>query len=178
MINENSMNERIDIKKVPQNIVDLIGEIGEKMSLFKLFELTHLQNNLEIFKNYSERGYDIGIRNLKPKQDKKEKVKIEVKTRQHLITTTSDKSKNSCHFTLTENEKKSADFLIGYWIEFNCFFIVPTKDLTPIKSNKKVVYKHVVSRLKKPKNNIEIYSEASMPYLENWNSILEFFNGK
>lgn len=176
MIIKNSMTERIEIEKVPQNIVDLIGAIGEKISLFKLFELTRMQTNLEIFKNYSESGYDIGIRNLNPKQDKKEKVKIEVKTRQHLITTTSDRSKNTCHFTLTENERNSADFLIGYWLEFNDFFIIPICELKENKSKNKLVYKHIVTRLKKPKNSIDIYSEASMPFLGNWNSILDFIS--
>ena len=38
------------------------------------------------------------------------KVKIEVKTRQHLVTTTAEKSKNTLSFTLTENEWKCADF--------------------------------------------------------------------
>jgi len=86
-------------EKVPQNIQALIGEIGERMVLFKLFELTHSKAHLEIFKNYSEIGYDIGIRNTNTRK----KVKIEVKARQHLVTTTAEKNKNSCHFTLTEN---------------------------------------------------------------------------
>ena len=59
-------------EKAAQNISDLIGEIGERMVLFKLYELTHTQEHLEIFKNYSESGYNIGIRNSTTKK----KVKI------------------------------------------------------------------------------------------------------
>lgn len=155
-------------EKVPQNISSLIGEIGEQMVLFKLFELTHAQEHLEIFKNYSESGYDIGIR-ISP--DKK--VRIEVKTRQHLVTTTAEKNKNTCHFTLTANEKDNADFLIGYWIDHNSFFIVPISELKPAKNNGKLVYKHIVTKLK-TKNEKNIYSNASMPFLENWTAILNF----
>lgn len=161
-------------EKVSQNISDLIGEIGERMALFKLYELTHTQNYLEIFKNYSDSGYDIGVRNSKTGK----KVKIEVKARQHLVTTTAEKSKNSCHFTLTANEKNSADFLIGYWLEHNSFFIVPTSELKVSKNNGKLVYKHIVTKYKKPKDETSIYSDASMPFFNNWATILNFINVK
>jgi translation elongation factor EF-Ts len=71
-------------EKVAQNISSLIGEIGERMVLFKLYELTHTEKHLEIFKNYSDSGYDIGVRN----SETDAKVKIEVKARQHLFTNT------------------------------------------------------------------------------------------
>lgn len=156
--------------KVPQNIQDLIGEIGERLVLFKLYELTHTNTDLDIFKNYSESGYDIGILNTKTRK----KVKIEVKTRQHLITTTAEKNKNSCHFTLTANEKEHADFAVCYWLEYGSFFIIPTKKLHKNKSGSKYVYKHIVSRLKKPKIETNLYSPDSMPYLDNWEVILNF----
>jgi hypothetical protein len=162
------------IEKVAQNISDLIGEIGERMALFKLYELTHTQKHLEIFKNYSDSGYDIGIRN----SNTGKKVKIEVKARQHLVTTTAEKSKNSCHFTLTANEKNSADFLIGYWLEHNSFFIVPTSELNPSKSKGKLLYKHIVTKYKKPKDENSIYSDASMPFCNNWIAIFNFINAK
>ena len=120
-------------QKISQNIQDLISEIGERMVLFKLYELVHGSTNFEIFKNYSDNGYDVGIRD----SIKGNKIKIEVKTRQRLITTANEKSKNSCHFTLTENEYNSADYLIGYWLEFNDFFIIPRSKLHIGKSGKK-----------------------------------------
>lgn len=161
-------------EKVAQNISDLIGEIGERMALFKLYELTHTQKHLEIFKNYSDSGYDIGIRN----SNTGKKVKIEVKARQHLVTTTAEKSKNSCHFTLTANEKNSADFLIGYWLEHNSFFIVPTSELNQSKSKSKLLYKHIVTKYKRPKDEASIYSDASMPFFNNWTAILNFIHAK
>lgn len=161
-------------KKTPQNISALLSEIGEKMVLFKLYQLTHENDDIEIFKNYSESGYDIGIRD----SITGEKVKIEVKTRQRLITTSSENNKNNCQFTLTKNEKESADFLIGYWLDFNIFFIVPTSQLTSVKSNKKDIYKYVVNKYKNPKNIEQIYSKNSKDFYENWNSINELLNKK
>ena len=155
--------------KTPQNINALVSEIGERMVLFKLYSIIHDNSGLEIFKNYSEPGYDIGIRNTHLNK----KVKIEVKTRQHLVTTTAEKSKNTCHFTLTENEWNHSNFLIGYWIDYNDFFIVPTSELTKTNNNKKLVYKLVFSRLKKVQSNM-IYSEQVMPYLNDWATLLEF----
>lgn len=169
---ETSMNT----DKVPQNIQDLVGEIGERMVLFKLYELVHGQPKLEIFKNYSDSGYDVGIRNIRTG----EKLKIEVKTRQHLISTAEERSKNSCHFTLTQNERDKADILIGYWLEFNDFFVVPVEKLKPSKHGKnkdqsvKYVFKHIVSRLKNPDPKIGLYSIESMPHLNNWKSIFEY----
>lgn len=151
--------------KTPQNINDLISEIGERMILFRLYALISINPHLDIFKNYSEPGFDIGVRN----SDTGRKVKIEVKTRQHLVTTTAEKNKNTCHFTLTENERNCADFLIGYWIEQNDFFIVPSPCLTKTKSGDKFLYKFVCSKLKSGNK----YSSASMRYLNNWNQILE-----
>jgi hypothetical protein len=159
--------------KTPQNINDLVSEIGEKMILFKLYAIIHAKPHLEIFKNYSEPGFDIGIRNTKNGK----KVKIEVKTRQHIVTTTAEKSKNTCHFTLTENEWKRADFLIGYWIDHNNFFIVPTSLLTKTKSKKKHVYKFVFSRLKKQSGNLN-YSEHAKEFLDDWKSLLKFSEHK
>jgi hypothetical protein len=161
-------------EKTAQNISDLIGEIGERMALFKLYELTHTHKHLEIFKNYSDSGYDIGVRNSRTGK----KVKIEVKARQRLVTTAADKSKNTCHFTLTENEKESADFLVGYWLEDNSFFIVPTDKLGKSKNSSKTVYKHIVTRYKNPKDENRIYSEASMKYFDEWKPILDFINRK
>ncbi|PJJ10778.1 hypothetical protein CLU83_4242 [Flavobacterium sp. 1] len=156
--------------KTPQNINDLVSEIGERMILFKLYSTIYKKEYLEIFKNYSESGYDIGIRNTKNNS----KVKIEVKTRQHLVTTTAERSKNTCHFTLTENEWKCADFLIGYWIDYNDFFIVPTSKLTKTSSGKKTLYKLVFSRLKKKSMDANIYSESCTPFLNDWATILKF----
>ncbi|HRH66454.1 MAG TPA: hypothetical protein PLU53_09160 [Bacteroidia bacterium] len=62
------------LEKVAQNISDLFGEIGERMALFKLGELTSAHKHLEIFKNDCDSGFDIGIRI----SNTGNKVKIEV----------------------------------------------------------------------------------------------------
>lgn len=150
-------------EKTPQNISDLVSEIGERMILFRLYTLVYDKEHLEIFKNYSEPGFDIGVRNTKTGR----KIKIEVKTRQHLVTTS--KRDKTCHFTLTENEWRCADFMVGYWIEYNDFFIVPCKKLTRTRSGEKHVYKLVFSRLK---SGTTTYSPAAMPFCNNWDQIL------
>ncbi len=162
-------------EKVPQNIQALVGNIGEGMVLFKLYELTYNHEHLEVFKNYSESGYDVGIRDARTGI----KVRVEVKTRQRRISTSKESDKNSCHFTLTENEKKCADIMVGYWLEFNDFFVVPVDKLDQMKNGKynngdqKFVYKHIVSRKKTQQPNGHKYSEKTMIYVNNWKIILD-----
>lgn len=162
----------METEKISQNIQTLIGDIGEKMSLFNLYKLINKNKDLEIYKNYSESGYDIGIINHKSRK----KVRIEVKTRQRLMTTTK-KNENSCHFTLTEIEKNSSDFLIAYWLDFNDFFIVPigSSDIKKIKSNEKYLFKFVVSRLKEVSEKNR-YSQHAMKYLNEWEVLLNFLD--
>lgn len=149
--------------KTTQNISTLIGQIGENLVLFHLYANCKINNNLEVFKNYSEAGYDVGIRNI----NTGEKVCIEVKTRQHLVTTTKISSKESIHFTLTENEYNSCDFLIGLWLERNIFFIVPKNQLVKTKSKTKSVYKFVTRQLKNG-----CFSEKGFEYLNKWNHVI------
>ncbi|MEQ8906411.1 hypothetical protein [Ekhidna sp.] len=168
-------------RKIPQTIQNLIGEVGEGLVLFKLYELCQDSKKLEVFKNYSEPGYDCGIRIMDPlKKGKSDKVKIEVKARQRLISVS--ESKNSAHFTLTENERKCADFLVGYWLEYNHFFIVPVNDLNKVKSGEKdgkakYVYKHIATRSASKKvkfeSEIDRYTQKSHGYFDKWDLILE-----
>lgn len=151
-------------EKIPQTIQALIGDIGEGLVIFKLYELVHDKPNFEVFKNFSEPGYDCGIRNVETGA----KIKVEVKTRQRLITTSDDK--HIVHFTLTQNEKDHADFLVGYWLEHNDYFIIPVDELNEQKSGKKFVYKHIVSR-----NRNESYGKKSIKYLNEWKFIKSKF---
>ncbi|MCK4355019.1 DUF3883 domain-containing protein [Candidatus Parcubacteria bacterium] len=149
-------------KKTPQSISDTLKEIGELSCIFYLYY--HFNNkNWSVYKNYDEKGYDILL--FSKKTGKKRK--IEVKTRQKLISSSSNRNKNT-HFTLTEVEKKEADFLIGLWFEYNMFFIVPTSKLMETKSNDKKLYKFIVSL---NKNND--LNESSKKYLGNWESIIK-----
>ena len=115
-----------------------------------------------VYRNYDEKGYDILLFNHKAGK----RIKIEVKTRQRLISSASNKNKNT-HFTLTEIEKNEANYLIGLWLEYNMFFIVPASELTQTKSNNKKLYKFIVNINKKG----ELNSNAK-PYLNNWLPII------
>ena len=159
-------------EKIPQTIVDLISSIGESMILFKLYEMAHEKDHLEIFKNYSEAGYDIGIKNSITQN----KAKVEVKTRQKLISTGKDSA--SAQFDFTVNERNAADFLVGYWLEHNDMFIVPVTELSPVKKRKAdiepTVFRFIAKRIR---NNTEYNSQTKI-WHDKWGLILEFINKK
>ena len=69
-------------KKLPQNIQALIGEIGEKQVLLRLYLLVH-ENSWDVFHNLGEAGFDVLLQN----STTGEKIRVEVKTRQKLYTT-------------------------------------------------------------------------------------------
>jgi hypothetical protein len=147
-------------QKTPQNIKELLKDIGENTALFYLY--FHFNDKgWSIYKNYDEKGYDILL------QKDTKKIKIEVKTRQRIICSSKNKNRIT-HFTLSEAEKNNADILIAYWFEHGNFFIVPTNELKKTKSNNKILYKFVVSldKNKKP------YPE-SRKYLDKWKLITE-----
>ena len=152
-------NEELRMKsnnKTPQTISALIGEVGEGMVLFKLYELAHDHEDLEVFKNFSEPGYDCGIRNHRNGR----KARVEVKTRQRLITTGA--SENKAQFRLSENELDHADFMVGYWMDYNDFFVIPTADLKNTEKRR-----HIARR-----NQKGTYGPSSMNYLSKWDLIL------
>lgn len=128
-------------QKISQNMSALIGNIGEDMVLFKLYVLVFNHEHLEVYKNYSETGYDIGIYNFKTNN----RIRIEVKTRQHYISSRSVNNLNSCHFTATENERNNSDFLVGYWMNENAFFVIPSEELKQSKSGNNLLFKHIVN---------------------------------
>ena len=147
-------------KKTSQNISDGLKEIGELSCMFYLYYYFN-DKGWSVYRNYDEKGYDILLFNHKSGK----KVKIEVKTRQKLISSASNKNKNT-HFTLTEVEKNEANYLIGFWFEYNMFFVVPTSNLKHTKSNDKKLYKFIV-RMNK---NGELNPDGKK-YLNNWLSI-------
>lgn len=103
-------------EKLPQNIQHLLMEIGERMVLFRLYILAK-DTEWDVYQNLGEKGCDLLIVNGTTNN----KIKIEVKTRQRLYTT-SKKGKNRVQFTVTENEFNSCDFIAAYWVEENYFF--------------------------------------------------------
>ena len=83
-------NETEKVTKLPQNIQHLLMEIGEKSVLFKLFLLTK-DTEWEVYQNLTEQGCDIVINNM---ADGNNRIKIEVKTRQRLHSTSNKKHFN------------------------------------------------------------------------------------
>ncbi|MCT4594210.1 MAG: hypothetical protein N4A57_08085 [Anaeromicrobium sp.] len=147
--------------KLPPNIQHLLMEIGEKSVLFRLFLLTKEFPDCKVFQNLSGAGYDILFLNGN------KEVKVEVKTRQRLYTTSNEKQKRTVQFTVTKNEYDNCDYVIAYWYEKNYYFIVPKKDLRETSSNGKALYKFVVRELA----NGEI-DDNSYKYLDEWEQLI------
>ena len=98
------MTEEIIKDKLPQNIQHLLMEIGEKMVLFRLFLLLK-DTEWDVYQNLGEAGCDLVILNRIGNR----KLKIEVKTRQRLYSTSDDKKLRTVHYTITENEYSNCD---------------------------------------------------------------------
>lgn len=125
-------------KKLPQNLKEILKDIGENAVLFYIFTHTH-STKWKAYKNLEEEGCDIILLNLTNKKS----INIEVKTRQGIYSTS--KYLNSKIFVVSELEKRSMDFLICYWFEHHTFFIVPKKDIGSknrlwVRKNKKGDY--------------------------------------
>ena len=85
-------------KKLPQNIQDLVCDVGESQILLRLALLSHQCRDWEVFKNIGESGFDILLVN----KTKSKRTAIEAKSRQRMFTTS--KHRNVIHFTLTKKE--------------------------------------------------------------------------
>jgi hypothetical protein len=155
------MSEEIK-EKLPQNIQHLLMEIGEKMVLFRLFLLVK-NTDWNVFYNLGEVGCDLILLNSIDNR----KLKIEVKTRQRLYSVSEKKKLNTVHYTVTENEYMSCDFVICYWVEENVFFIVPKVELKKTSSNDKSIYKFIVRKLVDGN-----FDENSSRFLEKWENII------
>lgn len=151
-------------EKLPQNMQNLLMEIGEKSVLFKLFILVK-DTKWEVYYNLGEVGCDLVL----IESESNRKVKIEVKTRQKIYSTA--QNKNTSQFTVTELEYKSSNYIVCYWFEENAFFIVPSQELLYTTSNSKPVYKFTVR-----KRADGSFDEKSKKYLNNWSIIKEILN--
>lgn len=126
-------------EKLPQNMQNLLMEIGEKAVLFHLFILAK-NTSWDVYYNLGEVGCDLVLIDSQTNK----KLKLEVKTRQRMYTTSKDA--NITHFTITEIERNSSDYVICYWFEENAFFIVPIDKLTATSSNGKPLFKFIVRK--------------------------------
>lgn len=149
-------------EKLPQNAQHLLMEIGEKSVLFRLFLLVR-DKNWEVYQNLGYSGCDI----ILVDSTTNNRVKIEVKTRQRLYTT-SKRFKNRVQYTITENEYDNCDFVIAFWFEENHYFIVPKEDLDVTSSNGKILYKFIIS-----KDGQGTLNARGQAYLDRWDLIEE-----
>ncbi len=147
--------------KTPQNIKDSLKEIGELSTLFYLYSCFNLRG-WSVYRNYDESGYDILLFN----ESKNKRIKIEVKTRQRIVSSQTDRK--TTHFTLSENEWKKSNFIVALWFEFNKYFIVPTSALKQTRSGSKKLYKFIVTINQKGE-----VSDNAKKYLDNWESIIQ-----
>lgn len=149
-------------EKLPQNIQHLLMEIGERMVLFRLFLLVK-DTEWNVYQNLGEIGCDLLLLNSITNQ----KLKIEVKTRQRLYSTSKGTQKNIAQFTITENEYNSCDFVICYWLEENAFFIVQKSELGETSSNGNPVF---IFRVKR--RQVGGFDENSTRFLDKWDTII------
>lgn len=98
-------------ERLPQSMSVILQEIGENSVLFHLFLMT-IDNDWTIFKNLSDKGFDLILQKFKSNDIQNDKIRIEVKTRQKLHSTSSDKKNfdKQAQFNLSEAEYLSCDF--------------------------------------------------------------------
>lgn len=121
--------------KLPQNILTLLQDIGEKSVLFHLY-LKIKDTDWAVYQNLGDKGCDIILQRESPgKNTKINKIRIEVKTRQKFYSTSKKKNPDrSTKFLLSKNEYDQCDFLVGFWYDKNAYFIVPKEILRPAGS--------------------------------------------
>jgi len=153
-------------QKLPQNIQALIGEIGERQVLLRLFLLVQ-HTPWEVFHNVGEAGYDI----LLLDSESGERLRIEVKTRQRLYTT--GRTNRPIHFRLTDGEYQACNFLVAYFLDLNAFYVVPKADLKEAHSGDQRYWRFVITtnRQGKPHPRFARYQDA-------WRTIHPDFAGK
>lgn len=146
-------------KQLPQNLKELLKDIGENSVLFQIYVRIH-DTNWKAFKNLDDSGCDIVLVNLETNKT----IKVEVKTRQSLYTTaTSFKTYGSREFAVTRNEYENFDVLICLWYDYNSFFIIPKSELNGEKNSIKL-------RIRKNKSGG--YGDNDR-FLNNWEAFLK-----
>lgn len=131
----------MEANKLPQNIQALIGDIGEKLALLQLYFLVR-GTPWQVYQNLCDPGYDILLSN--PVSG--ESIRIEVKTRQRMQTTS--KRPGRIHFTLTKLEHDTCDFLVAYLVDQNSFYIVSKGELREYHSKSDTLWKFILTLTK------------------------------
>ena len=152
------MENQEEKRMLPQNLRDLLKDIGESSVLFQIYTKIY-STDWQAFKNLSHAGCDIVLLNLTINKI----IKVEVKTRQSLYTTASSKNTlNQIEFSVTNNEYNEMDLLIAYWYDYNAHFVIPKISLKKSKNK----YKMKINL-----NNDGSFGSKSI-YLNNWEPLL------
>jgi hypothetical protein len=148
---------------LPQNIKTLTGEIGEKQVLLRLLLLAH-NTAWYVFQNLGESGFDILLLHSKTG----EKIRIEVQTCQKLYTM--EKKPEQVEFELGDEEYQSCDYLIGYLLVANDFYMVHKQVLKRAQTDGKTRWKFVVplTEAGEPDPQFQAYRNA-------WNNLHQDF---
>lgn len=126
--------------ELSQNYKALLQEVGEGAVVISLAVRMADKLGWTLFKNFAEAGCDLVLQRRDSNHETSQ-IKIEVKTRQNLLTKRAHKG--ALHFTVTANERHSCDFLVAYWFDKHAFFVVPCSELKPVNSNGEVAYKFI-----------------------------------
>lgn len=140
---------------------ELLAQIGEHAVLLTLTAVTR-GTAWRVFRNIDECGFDFLL--LGPRGEER---RVEVKTRQRLWTTSHEGNRRTAHFTVTEVERRYADFVVCYWWERGWMFVVPTRDLVRASARGKYLYKFVVTARK----GDDLPAGDAASYLERWSQI-------
>ncbi|PWU14390.1 MAG: hypothetical protein C5B50_17585 [Verrucomicrobia bacterium] len=153
-------------RQLPQNLKRLLQDIGEGAVLLQLSIRLLNHPQWRVFQNYTEAGCDLVLvrssHNTLGRQ-----IKIEVKTRQNIVT--DRRNKNAVHFTLSEAERDASDFLVAYWLDQNDFFVVPRDELMATWNGTKRVYKFIAYLSPRTQK----YNEHTAKFCNNWDAIIE-----
>jgi len=150
-------------EKIPQNIGALVGDIGEQQVLLRLALFAHASKKWQVYRNVGETGYDI----LLVKKGSRKRIAIEVKTRQKIFTTS--KRQNVVLFFITPGERKACNFLVGYFLDRNDFYIVPKKELKLSWRSRRYLYFVTLDKQGNP-------AKKHLKYLNNWSLIDKDFD--
>ena len=155
----------IVLRKLPQNIQALIGEIGELQVLLRL-SLLALGTPWEVFRNLGEAGYDILLLN----SETGERIRVEVKTRQKMYTTG---KRRTAHFFLSDSGYQRCDFLVAYFMDHDGFYIVRKSDLKEAHSGSRIRWRFTLAWNKQgePHPRFKQYRDA-------WDAIHRDFEDK
>jgi hypothetical protein len=164
--------EAVAMPELSQNLKAVLQEVGEGAVLIQLAIRLRGIPGWTIYKNFHEAGCDIVIQQSDPGRSRSRPLKVEVKTRQGLLT--QRRHLNTMQFSVTENERNACDFVVAFWFERNAYFIVPRNALTRTSAGRKVLYKFVAYWSAKQGR----FTDASAEFLDRWDRILDHLRAR